>query len=60
VFERRHRTLLSIVVRVSFGRGIHCPENGVHNDPYYDFLVGEKKLSDLTPLIINWLSEGFA
>jgi hypothetical protein len=35
-------------------------KNGVHNDPYYDFLVGEKKLSDLTPLIIDWLSEGFA
>jgi acetyl esterase/lipase len=32
-------------------------EDGVHNDPYYDFLVGEKKLSKLTPLIINWLAE---
>jgi acetyl esterase/lipase len=35
-------------------------KDGVHNDPYYNFLVGEKKLSDLTPLIINWLLEGFA
>ncbi|KAF5384268.1 hypothetical protein D9615_003377 [Tricholomella constricta] len=34
-------------------------ENGVHNDPFYDFLVGEPKLSDLTPEIVNWLEEGF-
>jgi acetyl esterase/lipase len=32
---------------------------GVHNDPYFDFLAREKKLSELTPIIMEWLSEGF-
>jgi len=35
-------------------------ENGVHADPFLDFLVGEKKLGSLTPKIMDWLEEGFA
>ena len=35
-------------------------EKGVHNDPYYDFLVAERRLSNLTPLIIDWLAGRFA
>ena len=34
-------------------------ENGVHNDPFYDFLVGERKPSELTLAILGWLLEGF-
>ncbi|KAG5638084.1 hypothetical protein H0H81_001851 [Sphagnurus paluster] len=35
-------------------------EDGVHNDPFYDFLVGEKKnRSKLTAEIISWLQKGF-
>ena len=34
-------------------------EGGVHNDAYYDFLVAERrKMSKLTPLIIEWLAQG--
>ena len=35
-------------------------ENGIHADPFLDFLVGEKKLGSLTPKIMDWLEEGFA
>ncbi|RDB17645.1 putative steryl acetyl hydrolase mug81 [Hypsizygus marmoreus] len=34
-------------------------EGSVHNDPYYDFFVGEKKMGDLTPRIVDWLEKGF-
>ncbi|KNZ71945.1 Meiotically up-regulated gene 180 protein, partial [Termitomyces sp. J132] len=33
-------------------------ENGVHNDPFYDFLAGERHLGDLTPKILVWLCQG--
>ncbi|KAF8638471.1 hypothetical protein AX17_002182 [Amanita inopinata Kibby_2008] len=33
--------------------------DGVHNDPFYDFMVSEPKLGVLTPLIVDWLVEGF-
>jgi hypothetical protein len=33
-------------------------ENGTHDDPLFDILVGEKCL--LTPKILDWLEEGFA
>jgi len=33
-------------------------ENGIHADPFLDFLVGEKKLGSLTPQILDWLEEG--
>lgn len=32
-------------------------ENGVHNDPFFDFFVGEMNLGDLTPKIIDWFRE---
>lgn len=41
------------------GAELTVQADGVHNDPYYDFLVAERKLSNLTPLIVNWLAQGF-
>ncbi|KAH9476808.1 Acetyl-hydrolase [Psilocybe cubensis] len=41
------------------GAQLVIDEYGVHDDPFYDFLVGEKKLSELTPKILQWLAEGF-
>jgi acetyl esterase/lipase len=35
-------------------------ENGIHDDPLLDLLVGEKSLGSLTPKILDWLEEGFA
>jgi len=35
-------------------------ENGVHDDPLLDLLVGEKDLGTLTPKILDWLDEGFS
>ena len=35
-------------------------ENAIHDDPFLDFLVGEKKLGSLTPKILDWLEEGLA
>jgi hypothetical protein len=35
-------------------------ENGIHDDPLLDLLVGEKDLGSLTPKILDWLEEGFA
>ncbi|KIM41786.1 hypothetical protein M413DRAFT_445012 [Hebeloma cylindrosporum] len=34
-------------------------ENGIHDDPLLDLLVGEKDLGSLTPKILDWLEEGF-
>jgi hypothetical protein len=34
-------------------------ENGVHNDPYFDFFTKEKKLGKMTPQILEWLDDGF-
>ena len=34
-------------------------ENGIHDDPLLDLLVGEKSLGSLTPKILDWLEEGF-
>ena len=35
-------------------------ENGVHDDPLLELLVGEKFLGSLTPKILDWLEEGFS
>jgi len=35
-------------------------ENGIHDDPLFDILVGEKSLGSLTPKILDWLEEGFS
>ena len=35
-------------------------ENGIHDDPFFDLLVGVESLGSLTPTILNWLEEGFA
>ena len=35
-------------------------EKGVHNDPFFDFFAGEKGLCALTPVILEWVAEGFA
>jgi acetyl esterase/lipase len=32
---------------------------GVHDDPYFDFLVGEKKLGAVTGVVVDWFAEGF-
>jgi hypothetical protein len=34
-------------------------ENGVHNDPYFDFLTKEAKLGKMTPQILEWFATGF-
>jgi len=41
------------------GATFRIQENGVHNDPYFDFLTKEKKLGKLTPQILEWLAVGF-
>ena len=33
--------------------------HGVHDDPLFDFIGGEKKLGDLTPMIISWCRDAF-
>ncbi|KAM6489320.1 Alpha/Beta hydrolase fold [Amanita muscaria] len=33
--------------------------DGVHNDPYFDFLVSQPKLGVLTPVIVDWVHGGF-
>ncbi|KIM41818.1 hypothetical protein M413DRAFT_445033 [Hebeloma cylindrosporum] len=35
-------------------------ENAIHDDPFLDFLVGEKKMGSLTPKILDWLEEGLS
>ena len=32
-------------------------ENGIHNDPHWDFATQEKDLGKLTPQILDWLDE---
>ncbi|KAG6883608.1 hypothetical protein C0993_005183 [Termitomyces sp. T159_Od127] len=32
-------------------------ENGVHDDPFFDFFAGEMNLCDLTPKILGWLRQ---
>ncbi|KAJ7630080.1 Alpha/Beta hydrolase protein [Mycena polygramma] len=34
-------------------------KNGLHEDMFLDFVLNEKKLSTLTPLIVEWLATGF-
>jgi acetyl esterase/lipase len=34
-------------------------KDGLHEDVYLDFLLGEKKLGSLTPLTVEWLAAGF-
>ncbi|KAJ7222352.1 Alpha/Beta hydrolase protein [Mycena pura] len=34
-------------------------KDGLHEDMYLDFALGEKKLSSLTPLTVEWLAAGF-
>lgn len=34
-------------------------ENGVHNDPFFDFLTKEAKLGRMTPQILEWFATGF-
>ena len=34
-------------------------ECGVHDDPFFDFIAREKKLGDLTPMIISWCRDAF-
>ena len=33
--------------------------NGIHDDPYWDFVTHEKDLGELTPQILDWLDEGY-
>ena len=35
-------------------------ENGIHDDPFMDLLVGVESVGSLTPTILSWLEEGFA
>jgi hypothetical protein len=32
---------------------------GLHDDMFLDFMVKEKKLGTLTPLVVNWFAAGF-
>jgi hypothetical protein len=32
---------------------------GVHDDPFLDFVAREKKLGELTPMIISWCADVF-
>ncbi|KAF9555673.1 alpha/beta-hydrolase [Agrocybe pediades] len=50
VVEKYHKDVTFIV-----------QENGAHNDPYTDFLVGEaeKDLGNLTPIVIEWIEKSF-
>ncbi|KAJ7938378.1 hypothetical protein B0H13DRAFT_1851814 [Mycena leptocephala] len=34
-------------------------KDGLHEDMYLDFVLGEKKLGSLTPLTVEWLAAGF-
>jgi len=34
-------------------------QHGVHDDPLFDFIGGEKKLGELTPMIISWCRDAF-
>ena len=34
-------------------------ENGIHDDPYWDFGTHEKNLGELTPRVLEWLDENF-
>jgi len=34
-------------------------EYGIHDDPFLDFMAGEKKLGELTPIIISWCRDAF-
>ncbi|KAJ7057963.1 Alpha/Beta hydrolase protein [Mycena amicta] len=34
--------------------------NGLHEDMFLDFVLGEKKVGTLTPLTVEWLAAGFA
>ena len=33
---------------------------GVHDDPFLDFVAREKKLGELTPMIVSWCREAFS
>jgi len=46
-FSREHHGDVTLVVQ----------ENGIHNDPYWDFATREKELGELTPRILDWLDE---
>lgn len=52
LFEKalsRHHPNVTLVVQ----------PNGVHNDPFSDFAFADSKLSEVTPIILQWLVEGF-
>lgn len=34
-------------------------QHGVHDDPLFDFIIGEKKLGELTPMMISWCRDAF-
>jgi acetyl esterase/lipase len=51
---------------IEFGKQVDGPhvkvvvdKHGVHDDPFFDFIAGEKKLGELTPLIISWCHDAF-
>jgi acetyl esterase/lipase len=51
---------------IEFGKQVDGPdvkvvvdEYGVHDDPFFDFIAREKKLGELTPMIISWCHDAF-
>ncbi|KAJ6602123.1 Alpha/Beta hydrolase protein [Mycena sp. CBHHK59/15] len=46
---KRHHQNVELVVQ----------NGGLHDDMFLDFMVKEKKLGTLTPLVVNWVAAGF-
>ena len=35
-------------------------KHGVHDDPIFDFIAGEKRMGELTPMVISWCRDTFS
>jgi hypothetical protein len=60
----RHECMREDIIK--FGKQVDGPDvrmvvdkYGVHDDPLFDFIAREKKLGELTPLIISWCHDAF-
>ncbi|KAF8228020.1 alpha/beta-hydrolase [Tricholoma matsutake] len=47
------------ICSVHDGATFWIQENGVHNDPFFDFFTKEAKLGRMTPQILEWFATGF-
>jgi len=48
------------ICSVHSGATYWMQQNGVHNDPYFDFFSKEKVLGKMTSQILEWLAVGFS